>query len=109
MKRMVQWVEACDNPNLSLLSPEQLKSQVICSSHFEQKYIMMKKLTMSAVPTLNLPLSEAASIKIEQQDTRMEIPEEEEECKPDCTGGIDSKSGIMGHVDFTALLGPSGD
>ena len=54
-------------------------------------------------------VSEAISIKIEQQETRMEIPEEEEEYKPDCTGGMDTKSGIMGHVDFTALPGPSGE
>ncbi|XP_046145943.1 uncharacterized protein LOC123989265 [Osmia bicornis bicornis] len=105
-KRMMQWVEACDNPNSLMLPPEKLKFRVICSSHFEEKYFMTKRLTTSAVPTLYLPVSEAASIKIEQ-DTRMEIPEEEEECKPDCTGGVDDKSGIVGHVEYTAVPGPS--
>nr|XP_034195126.1 uncharacterized protein LOC117611281 [Osmia lignaria] len=70
---------------------------------------MRKRLTTSAVPTLHLPVSEAASIKTEQQETRMEIPEEEHKCKPDCTGGMDTKSGIVKHVDFTALPGPSGE
>ncbi|XP_076549232.1 uncharacterized protein LOC143306881 isoform X1 [Osmia lignaria lignaria] len=108
-KRMMQWVEACDHPNLLILPPEKLKFWVICSSHIEEKYFMRKRLTTSAVPTLYLLVSEAASIKIKQQETLMEIPEEEEECKPDCTGGMDTKCGIVGHVDFTALPGPSGE
>ncbi|XP_029054082.1 uncharacterized protein LOC114881447 [Osmia bicornis bicornis] len=82
-ERMMQWVEACDNPILSLLPPEKLKYRVVCSSHFESKYIMTKKLTTSAVPTLNVS------------------------GKPDCTGGVDDKSGIVGHVEYTALPGPS--
>ncbi|XP_034195126.2 uncharacterized protein LOC117611281 [Osmia lignaria lignaria] len=107
--RNYQCYQQCDNPNLLVPPPEKLKFRVIRSSYFEEKYFMRKRLTTSAVPTLHLPVSEAASIKTEQQETRMEIPEEEEECKPDCTGGMDTKSGIVRHVDFTALPGPSGE
>ena len=86
----------------SFPSAEKDKKRIM---HFDKKYVMTKKLTTSAVPTLNL--SVAASIKIEQQDTRIQIKEEEEECKLDCTRGVDTKSGIVAYMEYTALPGPS--
>lgn len=54
-ERQRQWVIASGNKNLLHVAPEKLNAYRICGQHFEAKYIIGKRVTASAVPTLKLP------------------------------------------------------
>ncbi|XP_054001917.1 uncharacterized protein LOC128888809 [Hylaeus anthracinus] len=74
--RYMQWITACRREDFLRLSPKKVRTKVVCDLHFEDRYRFPTKLTRDAIPTCNLP--EPAALVEPQEETVIEITEEEE-------------------------------
>ena len=54
-ERCLQWVSACGNPSLLKIPFEKLKNNTLCKKHFPVSSFIFKRLSRSAIPTLELP------------------------------------------------------
>lgn len=55
IQKIKEWIALSGNKELLNVSPSTIKYRVICHKHFDKKYLLNKKLTKTAVPTLFLP------------------------------------------------------
>ena len=53
--RCLQWVSACGNPSLLKIPFEKFKNKTLCKKHFPVSSFIFKRLSRSAIPTLELP------------------------------------------------------
>lgn len=53
--RHLKWVSVCGNPELLKIPKEKLCSRSVCKKHFEISSFIYKRISKSAVPSLNLP------------------------------------------------------
>lgn len=54
-ERFLAWLSAAENAALLTVPHNKIMSRTICRYHFEEKYLLAKKLSKSALPTLHLP------------------------------------------------------
>lgn len=76
--RLLVWLSATGNKVLLETPMNKLMHNVICGRHFEPKYVLAKKLSTSAIPTLHLPDPIDASQYLKSWDKENQQPPESE-------------------------------